>query len=515
MSREVLTTPPVSTDPRGVGALLASAAARWPDRVALLSAEEEPRRATYAELDASARRAAGRLRAAGVQPGDRVALIATNGLDVVTAWFGIAYAGATVVPILILSAAAEIAFRLEHSNCAAIVHDEGRADLAEASAGTRRRIPIADLTDHGPAPGNLPESIDPTSGAMILYTSGTTGRPKGAVISHQTLLAHAQGIGDHALGLGENDRVLGVLPLAHSYGLRMVLLATFRAGCCAVLVPRFDAAKTLELARREKITWIAAVPTMFSAWAALPEGPTVESLRWCLSAGSPLAEEILHRAERRLGAKIRQGYGMTEATFSTINSPPDERVIDSVGRPAHGVEVRVTAENGRDVAAGETGEVRVRGRNLMSGYLDDKPATALALGDGWMRTGDIGRLDETGRLYVVDRVKDMIIRGGYNVYPSELEAVLAEHPDVREVAVVGRPDPHYGEEIVALIVPNPNAHPDLAALRAWATQHVARNKLPREWAILESLPLGPSQKVLKRELRDRVADGRIAVERVE
>ncbi len=516
MTRDVPQEAPRSDDPRGVGALLASAAGRWPERLALRSVRSPnpARDATYAELHDRALRAATRLRAAGVRPGDRVALVAENGLDVVSAWFGITYAGATVVPILILSAASEIAVRLDHSGCRAILFDAERSRIVARVAGDRARLPVEGLGDAGVPTAAGPEETDADAGAMILYTSGTTGHPKGAVISHRTLLAHAEGIGEHALRLTRDDRVLGVLPLAHSYGLRMVLLATFRAGCRAILVRRFDAAATLELARTEAITWIPAVPTMFSAWGALPHGPGVESLRWCLSAGSPLAPEILHRAEGRLGAEIRQGYGMTEATFSTINAPPDERVIDSVGRPAHGVEVRITDSCGNEVPAGETGEVRVRGRNLMTGYLDDAEATREALGDGWMRTGDLGRLDTEGRLYVVDRLKDMIIRGGYNVYPSELEAVLAEHPDVREVAVVGRPDDHFGEEIVALIVPNPGRTPDLATLRAWATEHVARNKMPREWAVLESLPLGPSRKVLKRELRHRIDDGRITTERI-
>lgn len=504
---------PGRDDPRGIGALLADAAEARPDRRAVLSVEETPLEATYAMLDDGARRAAARLREAGIRVGDRVALVAENRMSFVTGWFGIAYAGATVVPIPILSAAAEVSFRVEHSDCRAVVFDAARADLVAGAAPKRTRMPIEDLATGGD-PGRPPGDIEPDRPAIILYTSGTTGLPKGALISHRTLLAHAEGIGDHALGLGEDDCILGVLPLAHSYGLRMVLLATFRAGCRSVLVPRFDAAATLDLARRERVTWIPAVPTMFSAWGALPEGPGIETLRWCLAAGSPLAQEVLHRAERRLGAEIRQGYGMTEATFSTINAPPDDRVVNSVGRPAHGVEVRVTDDRGRDVPVGETGEVRVRGQNLMSGYLDDAAATREALADGWMHTGDVGRLDAAGRLFVVDRLKDMIIRGGYNIYPSEVEAVLIEHPDVKEAAVVGRPDEHFGEEIVALVVANPGRRPDLDELRRWATSQIAKNKMPREWAVRESLPLGPSRKVLKRVLRDRVADGSISVERI-
>jgi len=506
--------PPTRTDPRGVGALLRAAAARGPHRPAIVSVERELRTATFAELDASARRAAARLRRAGVGPGDRVALVAENRLGFVAAWFGVAYLGATVVPIPILSAPGEVSFRVRHSGARAIVFDAARTELATIGAADRTRIPIEQLDTDGGETYDDGAEIDPASPAMILYTSGTTGQPKGALLSHATLLAHAEGIGDHALRLGPGDCVLGVLPLTHSYGLRMVLLATFRAGCRSVLVPRFDASSTLELARRERVTWLPAVPTMFSAWGALVDGPPVETLRWCLSAGAPLPGEVLHRAEKRLGAEIRQGYGMTEATFSTINAPPDERAIGSVGRPAHGVAVRVTDAAGHDVPAGETGEIRVRGRNLMSGYLDDPEATAEALGDGWMHTGDLGRFDDAGRLYVVDRLKDMILRGGYNVYPSEVEAVLSRHPDVREAAVVGRPDPHYGEEIVAVIVPSRGCDLDLAVLRAWASAQIARNKIPRQWARCESLPLGPSRKVLKRELRARILDGCIEVEHI-
>ncbi|MBM4267666.1 MAG: long-chain fatty acid--CoA ligase [Deltaproteobacteria bacterium] len=502
----------------GVGALLLAAAERAPDDLAVVSYEApdaEPVRAIFRQLDEAARRAAARLAEAGVGPGDRVALIAANRIGFAAAWFAIAYRGATVVPIPILSAPGEIAFRLEHARCRAIVFDAERGDLvARASEGQSvHPLDLARLEASGDDDLAEPARVEAASPAMILYTSGTTGRPKGALISHRTLLEHAAGIGDHALRLGARDRVLGVLPLTHSYGFRMVLLASLRAGCPCILVPRFDARGSLEIAEREGVTWFPAVPTMFAAWGALPDGPRPSKLAWCLSAGSPLADEILHRAERRLGCEIRQGYGMTEATFSTIDAPGDERVVGSVGRAAHGVDVRIADESGRDAPPLATGEVLVRGRNMMTGYLDDPAATAEALRDGWMHTGDVGYLDEAGRLFVVDRLKDMIIRGGNNVYPSEVEAVLTEHPDVREAAVVGRPDDFYGEEIVALVVPRGARGIDLGALRGWAAERIAKNKVPREWAVLESLPLGPSRKVLKRELRERIADGSIALSR--
>jgi long-chain acyl-CoA synthetase len=478
----------------------------------VLRAASERSEYTYAELDLGARRAAADLRAAGMRAGDRVALLAGNSASFITAWFGIAYAGGTVVPVPILSAVPEVAFRLRHARCRALVFDRERKELAQKAARGEpgvERIAMETLgTGAGDAP-SPPAAVDPGSAAMILYTSGTTGQAKGALISHRTLVEHTAGLAEHALRLGAEDRVMGVLPLTHSYGWRMVPLATFHAGCRCVLVPRFDAAGSLAIMQEEAITWIPAVPTMLAAWAALEEGEPPPHLRWCLSAGSPLADETMHRAERRLCVEIRQGYGMTEATFSTINAPPDRRAIGSVGRPAHGVEVRVVDEEERDVPAGQTGEVLVRGKNLMSGYLDDPDATAEALRGGWMHSGDVGRLDEEGRLYVVDRIKDMIIRGGNNVYPSEVEAAIAEHPAVREVAVVGRPDPYYGEEVVAVVVPS-EATLTLEELRAFASERLARNKVPREWALVDALPLGPSRKVLKRELRDRIADGRLA-----
>lgn len=503
---------PGPEDPRGVGALLEAAARARGERTAIVCVEDRRRTATYADLDRAARRAAARLREVGVRPGDRVALVAANRSSFVHGWFGIAYAGATVVPIPILSAPAEVSFRVDHSRCATVVFDAERRPLVEAGAPDRTRLEIETLADASSEISIDP--IDPGAAAMVLYTSGTTGKPRGAAISHRTLLSHAAAIGEKALRLDEDDTILGVLPLTHSYGLRMILLASFWARCRAVLVPRFDAAATLDLARNEGVNWLPAVPTMFSAWGALPPGPTVPTLRWCLSAGSPLADEILVRAEARIGAEIRQGYGMTEATFSTINAPPDRRVIGSVGRPARGVEVRITDQSGRDVGPGETGEVRVRGQNLMSHYLDDPDATRDALADGWLRTGDVGYLDEDGRLQVVDRLKDLILRGGNNVYPSEIEAVLAEHPDVREAAVIGCPDPHYGEEIVALIIANPGRTPVLEDIGAFVRERVARNKVPRLWGTMEEFPLGPSRKVLKRELRDRLAAGDLAVRRL-
>ncbi|MFM8408865.1 MAG: class I adenylate-forming enzyme family protein [Alphaproteobacteria bacterium] len=501
-----------------VPARLRRAAERRPHATVLVApAGPATTRVSFAELATRAEEAAASLEERGLEPGDRVALLAGNGEPVVVAWFAIVAAGAVVVPISTVSGALEIAGRLDHARCRLVLHDAAHAGLASAAIAASRHgaqaVDVADLAAPGARPARPP--IAPDAPAMILYTSGTTGRPRGVVIAHRALVGHTRVLVDRVLALGPEDAILGVLPLAHSYGCRMVMLASVEAGCRAILLPRFDPAGSLDAMIAERATWVPAVPTMYAAWAALPEGARPESLRWCMSAGSPLADETLRRAEARLGTTIRQAYGMTEATISTVDAPPAERVAGSVGRPVPGVEVRIVDDADRDVPPGAQGQVLLRGHNLMSGYLDDPDETASALRGGWMHTGDVGRLDADGRLFVVDRLKDMIIRGGNNVIPSEVEAALASHPGVREVAVVGRPDAYLGEEVVAVVVPAEGASPTPEELRDWAAARVASIKVPREYALVAELPLGPSRKVLKRELRERVRDGALATVRPE
>jgi long-chain acyl-CoA synthetase len=503
-----------------VPARLRRAAERWPEATALVvRGPAGSLRVGFAELARRVAVAAAALAGQGVRPGDRVALLAGNGEPVVVAWFAIVAAGAVVVPISTVSSALEIAERLDHARCCALLHDGPHARLAGAALAATRTGPAGwALEELATVPQALAAttgfaSIDPDATAMILYTSGTTGHSKGAVISHRALVEHTRVLVEGVLHLGPDDCILGVLPLAHSYGCRMVMLAAVEAGCRAILLPRFDAAAALDAMIEEEATWMPAVPTMYATFGALPPGPRPAALRWCMSAGSPLADETLRRAEDRLGASIRQAYGMTEATISTVDAPPGERARGSVGRAVPGVEVRIVDPEDRDVAPGGQGQVLLRGHNLMSGYLDDPAATAQALRGGWMHTGDVGRLDAAGRLFVVDRLKDMIIRGGNNVYPSEVETALASHPGVLEVAVVGRPDDYLGEEVVAVVVPAAGASPSPEELRAWAAARIAAVKVPREFAIVEALPLGPSRKVLKREIRERIQAGLLVLVR--
>jgi long-chain acyl-CoA synthetase len=470
-----------------IGALVADAAARFGAREFLV--DDTGARFSFAAVAERARRAAAGLGARGVAPGDRVALMAGNSVDFVAVWFGITLLGAVVVPIPTVSAPPEVAYRLAHAGCKLLVDDALAAELVCAAPLPSLPVVAGDAV------------------AMILYTSGTTGTAKAAAFTHDSLAIHTRNVA-RTVGLGAADVLLGALPLTHSFGCRMVMLLALEVGARVVLMRRFAAARTLALADAEGVTFWPAVPTMLAAACAVAEAPRPRALGWVLSAGAPLPDALCRRAEARLGCLVRQGYGLTEASFSTIDAPPDERVIGSVGRPVAGVSLRLGAD----------GEIEIRGPHRMREYRGDPEASAAALDEGWLRTGDVGRLDESGRLYIVDRAKDLIIRGGNNVYPSEVEAALAAHPAVAEVAVVGRPDDYFGEEVVAVVVPRAAAAPLPATAGALADEldelacaRVAATKVPREYAFVDALPLGPSGKVLKRTLRQQLADGRLPI----
>ncbi len=495
-----------------VGSFLHQWAERDPDRIGIVDTERGDLGVSYGELDRRAGRVASALRERGLGPGARVAIFMQNGLDFVAAWFGAVYAGCTTLPIPATSTAREIAFRLEHAGCAALLSDEDRAAVALESCrradGQSAVLFAEDVV--GGARQEPPYEVAPGSLAMLLYTSGTTGAAKGVSITHDSLRAHTRALVERTLRLTEEDRVLGTLPVTHSYGIRTTLLVPFCAGACTVFVPRFSPARTLELCTTQAITWLPGVPTMFVAWSNEHEAPTPTSLRWCLSAGAPLPEDVRRRAEARLAAPVRQGYGLTEANLTAINAPPDEAAPGSCGKPVDGVEVRIADEAGNALPRGAHGEVLVRGQNVMAGYFGDRLATAHVMRGGWLHTGDIGFLDEEGRLTIADRSKDLILRGGASIYPSEVEDVLSQHPAVRDVAVVGQADDYYGEVVVAVVA----LHDEATAqdLDAWSRDRLAPYKLPLRYAFVDALPRGASGKTLKRRLRDRIATGELATE---
>ena len=496
-----------------VGSFLHRWAQQDPERTGIVDSGRDSLALSYGELDRQAARVAAHLRERGLSAGDRVAICTANGLDFVAAWFGTVYAGCTTLPIPVMSTAHEIAFRLQHAGCKALLTDADRSAVAHESK-TRARtsldvVLMEDAIAH-PKDEAPPCGVSPGSLAMLLYTSGTTGAAKGVCITHESLGTHTRALVEQTLRLTGEDRILGTLPLSHSYGIRMTLLAPFYAGASTVFVPKFSPSRTLELCTTHRITWLPGVPTMFVAWANEHAQPTPPSLRWCMSAGAPLVEDVRLRAETRLGAPVRQGYGLTEATFTTINAPPDGAVPGSSGKPVAGVELRIADDFGEELPQGVHGEVLIRGQNVMAGYLDEKLATAHVMRGDWLHTGDIGFVDEEGRLTIADRTKDLILRGGASIYPSEIENVLAHHPAIRDVAVVGQLDDYYGEEIVAVIVRK--ADVTAQELDEWVREQLAPYKVPRRYAFIEALPQGASGKTLKRQLRDQLVSGELTAD---
>jgi long-chain acyl-CoA synthetase len=378
---------------------------------------------------------------------------------------------------------------------------KGAAD-AGAQAITVATPDLADLlADYAPATEQPGREDD--DDAVILYTSGTTGKPKGAQLTHANLVRNAELTARTLLKNDPDDVMMGCLPLFHVFGLTCGLNATVVAGGTLTLLPRFDPAKALEIIQRDKVTIFEGVPTMYAALLHHPEADPAmaATLRVCVSGGASMPVEILRGFEEKFGCIILEGYGLSETSpVASFNHPDRVRKPGSIGTPIEGVQMRLIDDTGQTAAAGEIGEIAIRGHNVMKGYWGKPEATAEAITDGWFRTGDLAKVDSDGYYYIVDRKKDLIIRGGYNVYPRELEEVLHEHPAVAEVAVVGIPHPDLGEEVGAAVALKPGASATAAELREFAKDKVAAYKYPRQVWLVTSLPKGPTGKILRREV---------------
>ncbi|HMJ36885.1 MAG TPA: long-chain fatty acid--CoA ligase [Baekduia sp.] len=501
-----------------LASVLQESALRRPDKVAVIEGPPARRQVTYAELWDAALRRAGALEAAGVEPGDRVALLALNTIDFITAYYGILARGAVVVPVAPMLVADEIAFLLQDSGAKlALVAD----DLDEVVAGgaAAAGVPVLALGDDAAlageagAHGFVREAREPLDPAVLFYTSGTTGRPKGAVLTHLNLVMNAFVNAFTANHIVADDVMFGCLPLFHTFGQTVALNGTFLVGGTLILQPRFDPAQALELMVEHEVTAFLGVPTMYMALlAAVKAGGPIPRLRLCVSGGAPLPVKVLEEFDDTFGTHVQEGYGLSETSpTATVNQLELGIEPGSIGHPIWGVEVEVADPDIDDAIvlkpAGEVGEIVIRGHNVFAGYHERPEATAAAIVDGWFRSGDLGTRDERGFLRIVDRKKDLILRGGYNVYPREVEEVLVRHPAVDQVAVVGIPHATHGEEVLAVVVPDPEHGGDLDAeeLLAWVGERVARHKRPRLVEVVDELPLGPSRKVLKRELRERFA----------
>ncbi|MFF5443373.1 long-chain fatty acid--CoA ligase [Streptomyces achromogenes] len=494
-----------------VAAILAENARRRPGKTALVEGEL---RLTFAEVWQRALARAGALTGLGIRPGDHVALMAPNTAEFPVAYYAIAAAGGVVVPVHLLLSAGEAEHVLKDSGATVLLVHPAQAETGRAAAAAAgvRVVTLGEeldklAADAEPLSSYVTRAADDP--AVIFYTSGTTGVPKGAVLSHFNLVMNATVSAFDAHGVHADDIALGALPLFHAFGQTVSLNSTWRAGATLVLLPRFDAARAIELMAEEGVNTFHGVPTMFVALAAAAaDAGRLPGLRLCVSGGASLPVAVLERFEAAFGARIYEGYGLSETSpAATVNQQVFGAKAGTIGHPLWGVDAEIARADVEDrielLPPGELGEVVIRGHNVFSGYLNRPEATAEALVDGWFRTGDLGTKDDEGFLRIVDRKKDIIIRGGYNVYPREVEEVLMRHPEIAQVAVIGLPDELHGEEVCAVVVPAPGTTPDAAALTEWSKEHLGRHKYPRRVEFTDTLPLGPSMKVLKRELRAR------------
>ena len=465
---------------------------------------------TYAELDGASARLAGLLEAKGVEPGDRVGLMLPNVPYFPVVYYGSLRAGGTLVPMNVLLKGREVRYYLEDSGAKILFAWEGFADAAEEGtqeAGAEciiiRPGEFEQLLGSAEA-ANVVVERDPQDTAVILYTSGTTGQPKGAELTHANLTRNCEAAAKVFEGLGPDDTVLGALPLFHSFGQTCAMNAAVRFGAMVTLVPRFDPEKALEVFGRDEVTVFEGVPTMYNALlhSRGRESANVSSLRLCVSGGSAMPVELLRGFEEQFGVAILEGYGLSETSpLASFNHLDRERKPGSIGTPIEGVKMKVVDDSGVEVPQGEIGEIVIRGHNVMKGYWNRPDETAEAISeDGWFRSGDMARVDEDGYFFIVDRKKDLIIRGGYNVYPREVEEVLYEHPAVQEAAVVGLPDDHLGEEVGAAVALKAGEHVSDDELQTFVKDQVADYKYPRRIWFVDELPKGPTGKILKREI---------------
>src|SRR6201985_3484215 len=481
-----------------LSANLFASAERYPQRVALRCDDLQ---FTFAEFDAAAAKVATLLEQAGIEPGDRVGVMLSNTPAFAIAFYGIIYRGAVAVPMNPLLKAREVAFYLSNSGAKALFATPGFADEASAGADeTGSQCWIVDDAGLMDLIADLPAQESPVERgaddvAVILHTSGTNGKPKGAMLTHGNLGRNA----------GPGDVVMGCLPLFHVFGLTCGLNGAVLSGATLTLIPRFDPRKAIEVIERDAGTVFEGVPTMYSALLSVADEAAAEAtrtLRVCVSGGAAMPVQVLNDFEKAFGCEGLEGYGLSESSAAAaFHHPHRERKVGSIGTPIEGVQMRVVDLDGAEVPQGQTGEIQIRGHNVMKGYWNLPEATkATITPDGWLATGDVGRVDEDGYFYIVDRTKDMIIRGGYNVYPREIEEVLYEHPAVAEAAVIGIPHDSLGEEVGAAVAvkEGTSVHPD--ELREYVKARVAAYKYPRHIWLVNALPKGPTGKILKRDI---------------
>ena len=511
--------PPMSLN---LGIILRESAIAHPGKEAVVL---HPFRLSYAQVDALSNQVASSLRDRGLKPGEKVGLMLPNVPQFVISYFGILKAGGVVVPMNVLLKAPEVSFYLSDSESRFLLtwEDFAAEAMKGAPAGVTTFVvnkPGSEVVADGAHPftelmaGSPNFDMEPTSPddtAVILYTSGTTGKPKGAELTHFNLYMNCTTSGG-LFGFRHDDIGLAVLPLFHSFGQSSVMNVSVRYGGCISLVPRFEVAAVCEAIQRDRVTVFSGVPTMFFALLHDPAvaGYDLSSLRVAVSGGASMPAEVMQTFERRFGVTILEGYGLSETSpTASFNQSLEERRFGSIGKRIWGVEMRIFDEDDKPVPAGRehVGEIVIRGHNVMKGYYRKPEATAEAFKGGWFHSGDMGYQDEDGFFFIVDRKKELIIRGGFNVYPREVEEVLYTHPAVQEAAVIGVLDERLGEEVAAVVALKSGQTATEDEIIEFVKERVAAYKYPRSVRFLDSLPKGPTGKILKKELKLQIGMG--------
>jgi long-chain acyl-CoA synthetase len=486
---------------------------------------------TYAEFDQSIASFASALRDLGVGKGDHVALLLGNTPHFLISMYATMRLGATAIPINPIYTPEEISYIILNSDAKAVIALDMLLPLVEKASGLFPTVSTYVICETMPdtlekltllpenlrekvksftqlvlsaSPDVLPVEVAKDDTAVILYTSGTTGRPKGAMLTHENLYSNARDTADY-LGFTSDDRVLATLPVFHVFALTVVVNAPLLKGATVLLVPRFTPKDVFEIAKVQKATVFAGVPTMYNFLVQAPDTDISDfsSIRLAISGGSSLPVALLHNFENKFNVRVSEGYGLSEASPVTCFNPLDrDRKPGSIGTSILNVENRVVNELGEKVAIGEVGELIVRGPNVMKGYYKMPEETKATIRDGWLYTGDLARVDEEGYLFIVDRKKDLVIVGGYNVYPREVEEVLFTHPGIVEAAVIGLPDADFGEAVHAYVVVKDKSV-TREDLYAYCSENLAKYKIPRQFEFLEELPKNTTGKILRRSLKDK------------
>jgi long-chain acyl-CoA synthetase len=482
----------------------------FPKRPALSEGSSET---SYAQFNEKANRVATALISLGIKPGDHVALCTFNSGDWLVFYFGVLKAGAVAVALSSMLNKEELALLVNHSQPRIIFTEDEKLDALtrfKGSGGLEKIISpggdldLQQLMDKG-SPSFKAIERGRSDTAAILYTGGTTGTPKGVMLTHENINTSAHNVAFSERSM-EADRALCFLPFNHVFGQMHIMNATILSGGCLEILPAFDLDQVLNILTAGRATKLFAVPTVYVRLLGV-EGlkEKMGAVRYSFSAAASMAAEIVRQWKDRTGLTIHEGYGLTESASAVTYNHYYRHVIGSIGTTVPGVEVQIRDEHGQLVAQGTEGEICIRGRNIMKGYLNNPEGTTEAFWeDDWFRSGDIGVFDENGYLYIVDRVKDMIITGGENVYPREVEEVLYTRPEVQECAVIGLPDPEWGERVTAYIIPQPGKTINKDELKSFLKTRLAPFKVPKEFHAVSELPKSPAGKILKRELRTQI-----------